>query len=208
MRITAPFAVLAAASALFGCAGSSQAVVPQAPPAAPTAVTCTYPDAPTAPAPEWICDRNVEGAEVAALGIHETSKAGLQYMTDHAEISARAELARQMKTRLMNMLKQYVQATGAGDTATVDKAESTATNSFTAEELVGVRIFKTRTSPNGTMYVLVGVDAQAAKQTMKGATEKAIRSSRGNENALWQQFKAKQADEELKARAAEEEAKK
>ncbi len=192
---------------LFGCAKTPQAVVqqPEKPPPPPA---CEFSDAPGTPAPEWVCDHSAEGADIAAIGVYEKSAAGVQFMMDHAEAAARSALARQVRTRVMNLLKDFAQTTGAGTTETVDKANSTVSDTFAAEDIVGARVFRTKVSPNGTIYVLVGIDRAMAAQSMKQATEKAARSSKGNENALWQKFQAKQAHDELNARAGAEKAEK
>ena len=63
---------------------------------------------------------------------------------------------------------------------------------------MGTKIYKTRTSPNGALYVLLGMDATA----MAEATQNALRTSMGNDAALWQQFKAQKAQDELAAAIA------
>jgi hypothetical protein len=195
--------------ALLGCAGPAPTVAQNQVAARPPASTgCDFPDAPGAPAPEWICAPIAEGAEISAVGVYEKTAAGIGFQQDHAESAARANLARQMQTRVMNMLKDFANTTGAASSETVDKANGTVSNSFAAEDLVGARIYRTKVSPNGTMYVLVGVDPNSAARTLKQATAKAVKSSKGNENALWQKFQADKAQEELKGRSAAEDVKK
>jgi hypothetical protein len=53
-------------------------------------------------------------------------------------------------------------------------------------------------SPSGTMYVLVGLDPKLAARN----TEQVLKTSMNNEKALWQQFKAKLAQDELAAAIA------
>ena len=208
MRLAARVATYLAPVALLSCAGPSKQVAEKPAPAPASSLSCEFPDAPAAAAPAWVCDHNAEGAEMAAVGAYEKTAAGVGFQQDHAESNARANLARQMRTRVMNMLKDFARTTGAGASETVDKANETVTNTFAAEDLVGARIFRSKVSPNGTLYVLVGVDKESASRTVKQATERAAKSSRGNESALWQKFQAEKAQEELKARAAAEEARK
>ena len=159
---------------------------------------CVFPDAPSAAAPGWICDEPVEGVEVSAVGVAEKSAAGHSFMKNMAATDARVQLAQSMKVHVQNMVKQYAETTGAADSETVDKVNTSVTKQITDETLVGTKIFKTRTSPNGALYVLLGMDASVAAT----ATENALKTSMNNDKALWQQFKAQKGQDELAASIA------
>lgn len=159
---------------------------------------CVFPDAPGVAAPGWICDEPVEGVEVAAVGSADKSGAGHDFMKQMAATSARVQLAQRMKVKVQNMIKQYVETTGAANAETVDKALTSVTKQITNETLVGTKIYKTRTSPNGNLYVLLGMDP-ASVETM---AQQAIKTSMKNEQALWQQFKAQKGQDELAAEIA------
>ncbi len=170
---------------LTACAGE-EAVKEAAP-------DCVFPDAPDAAAPGWICDEPVEGIAVSAVGVAEKSAAGHSFMKNMAATDARVQLAQRMKVHVQNMVKQYAETTGAADTETVDKVNTSVTKQITDQTLLGTKIFKTRTSPNGALYVLLGMDANATAE----ATQNALRTSMGNDAALWQQFKAQKGQDEL-----------
>jgi LPP20 lipoprotein len=159
---------------------------------------CVFPDATDTAAPGWICDEPVEGIAVSAVGTAEKSKAGNSFMKNMAATDARVQMAQAMKVHVQNMVKQYAETTGAADSETVDKVNTSVTKQITDQTLVGTKIFKTRTSPNGTLYILLGMDANAAAQ----ATENAVKTSMNNERALWQQFKAQKGQDELAAAIA------
>jgi hypothetical protein len=159
---------------------------------------CVFPDAPDVAAPGWICDEPVEGIAVSAVGSAEKSKAGNSFMKNMAATDARVQLAQAMKVHVQNMVKQYAETTGAADSETVDKVNTSVTKQITDQTLVGTKIFKTRVSPNGTLYVLLGLDDNAAAQ----ATENAVKTSMNNDRALWQQFKAQKGQDELAAAIA------
>ena len=156
---------------------------------------CVFPDSPSTDAPAWVCNEPVEGIEVSAVGVAEKTAAGYSFMKNMAATDARVQLAQSMRVHVQNMVKQYAETTGAADAETVDKVNTSVTKQITDESLVGTKIFKTRTSPNGTLYVLLGMDADFAAQ----ATETALKTSMGNDKALWQQFKAQKAQDELAA---------
>ena len=159
---------------------------------------CVFPDAPDVAAPGWICDEPVEGVAVSAVGSAEKSKAGHSFMKNMAATDARVQLAQAMKVHVQNMVKQYAETTGAADSETVDKVNTSVTKQITDQTLVGTKIFKTRSSPNGTLYVLLGLDDNAAAQ----ATQNAVKTSMNNDQALWQQFKAQKGQDELAAAIA------
>jgi hypothetical protein len=154
---------------------------------------CTFPDAPTVPAPGWVCDEPVEGLAVSAVGSADKSAAGINFMKQQASTAARVQLAQMMKVQVQNLVKQFAETTGVGDSQTVDMVNSSVTKQITNESLVGTRIFKTRRSPNGSLYVLVGLDDNAASLI----NETALKTSMNNEKALWQKFQAKKGHDEL-----------
>jgi hypothetical protein len=176
---------------MAGCA-SKKNVASSAP------IECVFPDSPKEPAPLWVCDAPVEGVAVSAVGSHEKSAAGPQFMKDQATAAARVVLAQQMKVHVTNMVKQYVETTGAASSETVDKVNTSVSKLITAETIVGSRAFRSTVSPAGTMYVLVGLDPRMAEEQTKNA----LKTSMRNERALWQQFKAKQGQDELAAEIA------
>ena len=175
---------VALAALLTACGGEE---VKQAAP------DCVFPDAPNTPAPGWICDEPVEGVEVSAVGVAEKSAAGHSFMKNMASTDARVQLAQSMKVHVQNMVKQYAETTGAASTETVDKVNTSVTKQITDQTLVGTKVFKTRVSPNGALYILLGMDANATAT----ATQEALKTSMNNDKALWQQFKAKKGQDEL-----------
>ena len=174
---------VAMSAILAGCGGKTKEDV----------ADCVFPDAPGTEAPGWICDEPVEGVEISAVGSADKSAAGHDFMKQMAATSARVQLAQRMKVKVQNMIKQYVETTGAADHETVDKALTSVTKQITNETLVGTKIYKTRTSPTGSLYVLLGMDPNSVET----AAQNAIKTSMNNERALWQQFKAQKAQDEL-----------
>lgn len=159
---------------------------------------CAFHDAPGHAAPLWVCDAPVEGVSVQAIGSHEKSAAGMQFMKDQAAASARVTLAQQLRVKVTNMIKQYAETTGAGSSETVDKVNTSVSKLITAETISGSRIIRSTTSPKGMVYVLVGIDPITAKK----ATEDVLKTSMNNDRAMWQQFKAHKGQEELAAEVA------
>lgn len=185
MKFLSPiFLVLALLGLLTACSGGA---VKEA------QFDCVFPDSSKAKAPGWVCDEPVEGLALSAMGSAEKSAAGHDFMRQMAATSARSQLAQQMSAHVTSMIKQYVERTGIADSETVDKVGTVVTKQITNETLLGSRIMKTWVSPAGNIYVLVGMD----KATVKANTKSAVKTSMDNEQALWQQFKAKMSQQEL-----------
>jgi hypothetical protein len=160
---------------------------------------CVFPNT-QEPAPGWICDEPVEGVEVSAVGSAEKTAAGMDFMKQMAATSARVQLAQRMKVQVQNMIKQYAETTGAASSETVDKVNTSVTKQITDQTLVGTRIFKSRSAPDGTLYVLVGLDEASAQKL----TESSVKTSMNNDKALWQKFQAGKAQDEMAADIAKQ----
>lgn len=187
------FLVSIIAAVFVASCASKDALKPQV--AAP--LKCSWPGT-TQEAPSWTCDLPVEGVSVSAVGIYDKTAAGIQFQKDQATASARVALAQQMQVHVANMIKQYAETTGAGSTETVDRVNSAVSKLVTSESLEGSRIYMSTVSPSGAMYVLVGLDPKLAARN----TEQVLKTSMKNDKALWQQFKAKLAQDELAAAIA------
>jgi len=159
---------------------------------------CTYPDAFSERAPNWVCSQELDAYPLAAVGSSAKSAAGFDFMKEQAAISARIALAQQMEVHVANMVKQYVETTGQGDSETVDQVRSSVSKVLTDQVLVGSKIVNSRTSPNGYLYVLVAIDGD----NLLANTQTALKTSMNNDGALWQQFKAAKGQDELAAAIA------
>ncbi|MBA3582691.1 MAG: LPP20 family lipoprotein [Gammaproteobacteria bacterium] len=156
---------------------------------------CTYPDGSNKEAPMWICTETTKDFPVGAVGSSEKSAAGFSFMEQQAATVARVKLAQQMRVQVQNMVKQYVEVSGAADAETVDKVNTSISKQITNESLSGTRIVLKNTSPNGVLFVYVGLDPKAVQQL----AQEAIKTSMNNDAALWQQFKAQKGQDELAA---------
>jgi hypothetical protein len=159
---------------------------------------CTYPDAFDVKAPAWVCGQPVEAYPMAAVGSTAKSAAGFDFMKEQASTSARIALAQQMEVHVTNMVKQYIETTGQGDSETVDQVRTSVSKVLTDQVLLGSKMVNSRTSPNGQLYVLVAIDANSLLLN----TQTALKTSMNNDGALWQQFKAEKGQDELAAAIA------
>jgi hypothetical protein len=182
-------------TSLVACGGGKSEQKPDETPAqkGPPVADCVFPDDGKTTAPNWICDFPVPGVAVSAVGIGAASPAGPDHQKTMAEADGRVRLARQFQTRVTNMTKKYVGTTGVGDQQTVDAAAEDVSKLVTDQTLTGSKIFMSRVSPGGTLYVLVGLDPA----TSESLTKQMVSTSMNNNKALWQQFLAKKAQDEL-----------
>jgi len=155
-----------------------------------------------ATAPNWVCDNgnSIEGG-LFGVGSAEKSPLGISFQRTEAAAAARDALAREIKVKVANMFKQFQATTGIGDAQTAEKATQNVSKQVAKATLSGSKIMKTWISPKGTLFVLVGMpDPKAVAQEVK----KAVKTTFHNDQALWQEFKAKKAQEELDAAVAKE----
>lgn len=182
--------VASATTFLVACGSNQTAPQPVA--------SCVFPDGSNQPAPEWICGAPVDGVDLSAVGYADKSGAGISFMKQMAATSARVELAQTFKVEVQNMIKQFSETTGAGDSETVDQVNTSVTKQITKETLVGSRIFRQMPTPTGGMVVLVGL----APETVTKLAENTLKTSMKNDRALWQKFQAGKAQDELAAEIA------
>ncbi|MEK8028638.1 MAG: hypothetical protein RLY78_544 [Pseudomonadota bacterium] len=156
---------------------------------------CVFPQS-NAKAPIWVCGQGaLDGVAVWEAGSYQKTAAGAAFQQDQATLSGRVRLAQRMKTMVTAGVKAHVATTGSGKSETVDQVASSTANAITAETLVGSRVYRTAYAPDGTMFVLVGLDEGMAKRVV----EQAVSTSMNNNRAQWQQVKGAQAQSELAA---------
>jgi hypothetical protein len=143
-------------------------------------------------APAWVLSPELEGG-LAATGSAKVGIAGMQFAKTEAMASGRDELARILGLKVKNMVKNFTQATGVGDDQTVDKVSAQVSKQIANETLNGSRQKDIWMSPCNELYVLVVLDPATVQEYAK----QAVQSSYKNDQALWQQFQAKKAYEEL-----------
>ena len=159
---------------------------------------CAFADGSNQAAPSWVCGAPLEGVALSAVGYSEKSAAGPNYMKQMAATAARVELAQVLSVDLQNMVKQYVETTGAGDVETVDRVNSVVTKQVTEQKLIGSQVLRQMPTPSGGLVVLVGLDPSQAE----GIAESILRTSMRNEAALFQKLESEKSFDELAAEIA------
>lgn len=144
-------------------------------------------------APSWVLNPEAKGSKVSAVGSARIGKAGFQFARTEALANARDELARMIEIRVKNMVKNFMQVTGVGDTETVDRVSVQVSKQVAYQTIRGSKQVALWKSPCNELFVLVGVDPEMVKDFIKTQLETSLK----NEQALWQLYQAKKAYEEL-----------
>jgi len=146
-------------------------------------------------APLWVCSggENMTGGVFAVASAQKTPL-GINFQRQEAMAAARDEIARQISLKVKNMFKSYMSSTGVGNAQTAERVATSVSKQLSYQVLQGSKLLKTWISPKGTMFVLVGM-----KKSIKKALKEATKTTFKNNQALWQEFKAKKAQEELDA---------
>ena len=176
---------------LAACASGPQPSAPAA--SAAVVADCVYPDGSNEAAPGWICDEPVAGVSVSAVGVFGPTKAGVSFQKTQATADARGKLAEQFQVQVDKMVKSYFGTTGVGDAETVDSVSQSVLKTVSSETLYGSKVYKSRMGPDGSMYVLVGLDEANTRE----AAAQAVENSMNKDQALWQEFKAQQGFDEM-----------
>lgn len=145
-------------------------------------------------APAWVLNPQVEGA-LAAVGSAKKSAAGMQFTRDAAMANARSEIAKMIEVKVNTMMKDFTQVTGVGSAETVDKVTSSVSKQVASQSLQGSSQKDIWMSPCGELYVLVVLNPKQVADM----TKQSVATSFKNDQALWQQFQAKKAQDELDA---------
>ena len=201
MKISNNLILLAAATALIGCAKPAPPVVAQAP-----VPMCAFNDGQgpyDTPAPMWVCNEAFPGVSLAAVGSFQNSNMGYDFMVEMATSRARQKLARTISSKATSSIKDYRASTGsqtAGNETSISTAEITQ-KVLSQADLVGSRVLtKTRNPKTGMAYVIVGLTPNILDGVLAEAAEAAF----AGEAAEFQRFKASQSFDQLKADLADE----
>ncbi|MBT7642928.1 MAG: hypothetical protein HN715_08065 [Rhodobiaceae bacterium] len=200
MKNVSKYLVLAATTALIGCAKPAPPVVVQAP-----VPVCSFQDGQgpyDTPAPMWVCSEQFPGVVLAATGSFQNSNMGYDFMVEMATSRARQKLARIISTKASSSIKDYRASTGsqsAGNETGISTAEITQ-KVLSQSDLAGSRVLtKARNPKTGMAYVIVGL----TPDILDGLVDDTAKAAFAGEEAEFQRFKASQGFDALKADLAD-----
>lgn len=143
-------------------------------------------------APEWVLDGTKEGF-FSSVGSATIGKSGIQFARTEAMAQGRSELSRQISLKVKDLVNNFTQQIGPGTDYTVDKLSKQISKQVTNETLNGSKQKDLWISPSSDLYVLVVIDPDIIKQSVRNH----VMSSYRNDDAKWQQFQANNGSEEL-----------
>ncbi len=147
-------------------------------------------------APKWVCKPQLgyEGLEYTDLGSAEPGTLGDSFTRREALAVARTNLAFQMETKVKAKITDWARQTGAGAGQVGDKVVEQVAKQTAEQTLSGSKQIDSWNHPQtDTLYVLVGM----SENTVNAAVKRNVKTSYKNDEALWQQFQAKNALESL-----------
>lgn len=144
-------------------------------------------------APAWVLNGGAEGG-LSAVGSAQVGNAGISFAKTEALANGRDEIARILELKVSNMVKNFTQTTGVGNSQTVDKVSSTVSRQLASQTITSSKLkSQWLSSECNELFVLVVADAPGIKKDIKDQ----ITSSYRNEEAIWQQIQAKDALKEM-----------
>ena len=145
-------------------------------------------------APDWVL-AEYDGEKLSAVGSAHIGKGGIQFARTEALANARSELARQVSVKVRGLVNTFGQQTGIGDDQTMDAFSKQVSKLVTDETLSGSREKDTWISPSEDFYVLAVLETVEVKESVR----RQVISGYQQDSAKWQEFKAKNGNEELDA---------
>ncbi|KPA15452.1 conserved hypothetical protein, secreted [Candidatus Magnetomorum sp. HK-1] len=143
-------------------------------------------------APNWVRAPNFEGG-IATIGSQKIGAAGINFARENAIAFARNSLANSIETKVKNIINNSTKSMGMAKDVKVDRLSTHVSKQSSSQLIKGSRHVDTWISTTGELYVLVVVGLDKSKKTIRQNTL----SSFKNDNAMWQQFQAREAFKEL-----------
>lgn len=143
-------------------------------------------------APDWVLTE-YKGEKLSAVGSARIGKGGIQFARTEAMTNARSELARQVTVKVRGLVNIFAQHTGIGNDQTLDAFSRQVSKLVTDEILSGSREKDIWISPSSDIYVLAVLE----KTKIKESVRRHVISGYQQDSAKWQEFKAKNGNEEL-----------
>ncbi len=121
----------------------------------------------------WVCSARADGFAMAAVGSTPRSAAGISFMEQMAAADARARLARNLRKSVQNRIADRSDAArkkGAREGALITEIAN--------DSVSGAGVIKSAYGPDGTLYVLVGIDATEANRLVESITSEYLARQR------------------------------
>ena len=167
-------------------------------------IECPFPNSPNVAAPNWICD-NYEDIDPDNTRLYATGSAfaddpnvrvGAQsQLKELAGARALKRIGRSMETITKSMIIDYFNLVGMSKGQVAEAVANTTAKQVSNQTIVGARLIRSLTGPDGTIYVLYMLDNTGIKQNVKNS----VRTTFNNDESLYQEFKAFKSIESMEA---------
>lgn len=137
------------------------------------ATKCSFPKSGKR-APDWVCTARAKGLAVAAVGSAAKSQAGVSFMEQMAVADARARLVREVR----ESVKKKVVGGAPAASKKSGEQDGALITTITNDTLYGAKVEKSVYGPDGTLYVLVGLDAVNANRLIESVTAEYLKQKR------------------------------
>jgi len=141
-------------------------------------------------APNWVLMPSYEGKIAAAGSAQQNSANDISFQRNTAMADARNNLVKTTEIIVKNMFKTFKNQTG-NKSGTFDSVSESVSKQVANKTVLGSEVKSVWISPKGTMFVLMVTDPKNVINSISN------NSSLKNDKALWQQFQAKKAQEDL-----------
>lgn len=143
-------------------------------------------------APEWVLVGH-EPDTFSAVGSAKIGKSGMQFARTAALALARNELANRLSVQVYSLVDNVTRQAGMGDAQMVDRLGKQVSSQVARETLNGSMQKDIWISPGSDLYVLVVMDADAVKASVRNN----MVSSFEEDADGWEEFRAGKGDELL-----------
>tara|TARA_Y100001980_G_C14549164_1_gene330874 strand:- start:610 stop:1143 length:534 start_codon:yes stop_codon:yes gene_type:complete len=130
-------------------------------------------------------------AEDAFYGVGQAKKQNPALAKQTATARARTAISQSVNVKVSSMMKDFMQESGIGETAQALEFSEAVTKQVTDNSLQGSIVKEAFAAKDGTIYILVEYPLSSIKENALNAANR--------EEALYNEFKASQAFEELEA---------
>jgi hypothetical protein len=139
--------------------------------------------------PSWVDENPCLDPSTVLCGIGQAKKQNPSLGRQVATARARTEISQSVNSKVSSMLKDIMQESGVGDNAQALEFSEGVTKQVSNNTLEGSILKKSYTAKDNTIFVLV-------EYSLDSVRKDAVKAAR-NEEALWNEFKAKQSLDEL-----------
>lgn len=140
-------------------------------------------------APEWVLAGH-DATLFSAVGSARIGKSGLQFAKTAAMAQARNELSRQLAVKVHALVNSVTRQMGMGDSQTADQMGRQVSRQVTEETLNGSRQEDLWISPSSDLYVLVVMDEDAVKSSVRNQMLSTLKQDREH----WDTFQEKSGE--------------